>query len=117
MSLERGPIEHSRDKKGVALALPAAIQKIPTSVSPAEVFGTHSVSFSNTGSLALADDDPSVLFLILYHGLLMKVEPLLSLAGCKLGGHVPLSFGAFAHVERADSIGYGLGRRFYSGTS
>ena len=71
---------------------------IPFSVDPAEVF-RDALALCSYRFLALADD-PEVLFLLLRHGLLTRVEPLLSLAGCKLGGHIPLSFGAFSHVQR-----------------
>ncbi len=80
--------------------LQRAIFQIPSSVDPAEVFRDALSFVQQYRFLALAEDDPEVLFLVLRHGLLTKVEPLLSLAGCKLGGHIPLSFGAFTHVQR-----------------
>jgi hypothetical protein len=92
-----GPIDGGRS---VALALNVALQKIPASVDPAEVFRDAFSYVQQYRFLALADDDPDVLFLVLYHGLLTKVEPLLSLGGCRLGGHIPLSVGAFMHVQR-----------------
>ena len=94
-----GPIKHLSENR-LARTLQSAIFQIPFSVDPAEVFRDALSFVQQYRFLALADDDPEVLFLLLRHGLLTRVEPLLSLAGCKLGGHIPLSFGAFSHVQR-----------------
>ena len=81
--------------------LRAAVEAVPESISKAAVV-RRGLSYVQAYKLvqACGDGVGELHDLVVVHGLLRKVDPLLSLAGAELGGRVPRCMGAFFNVMR-----------------
>ncbi|MBT5613998.1 MAG: hypothetical protein HOJ64_03910, partial [Euryarchaeota archaeon] len=85
--------------KQMASALSSAITSMESSIQPMDVF-KDTYSFADYYKiLHYTDNSPELTDLFCRHSLLWKVEPLLTLAGARLGGSIPKNMGAFCNVS------------------
>ena len=93
--------DNDNDAANLRSHLRAAVEAVPESISKAAVV-RRGLSYVQAYKLvqACGDGVGELHDLVVVHGLLRKVDPLLSLAGAELGGRVPRCMGAFFNVMR-----------------